>query len=212
MARPKKRKAPPSESVPSPPVQKTKFRGRPPKRATREAVTTQVNTTLTDKESDDTKALPRHSKTEVELPQGNPRSTRSTLNGRASSPKATGEVTEARIKSSRAGKQVMSGSKKVIGKGGSRAAPGSKIATRVENLEPPDTPAPFRKSNARQKLVVAENSDDEADDDDRQYWLMKAEPESRIEKGKDVRFSIDDLKAARSPEPWDGMLPTLLIQ
>ena len=36
------------------------------------------------------------------------------------------------------------------------------------------------------------------------HWLMKAEPESRIEKGKDVKFSIDDLKAATEPEPWDG--------
>lgn len=37
------------------------------------------------------------------------------------------------------------------------------------------------------------------------YFLMKAEPESRIEKGKDVKFSIDDLKAASEPEGWDGM-------
>lgn len=37
------------------------------------------------------------------------------------------------------------------------------------------------------------------------YWLMKAEPESRIEKGKDVKFSIDDLQAAKEPEGWDGM-------
>lgn len=40
----------------------------------------------------------------------------------------------------------------------------------------------------------------------RAYWLMKAEPESRIEKGKDVKFSIDDLKAAAKPEGWDGTL------
>ncbi|KAJ5895155.1 hypothetical protein N7495_006846 [Penicillium taxi] len=37
------------------------------------------------------------------------------------------------------------------------------------------------------------------------YWLMKAEPESRIEKGADVKFSIDDLAAAKVPEPWDGV-------
>ena len=36
------------------------------------------------------------------------------------------------------------------------------------------------------------------------YWLMKAEPESRLEKGVDVKFSIDDLEAATEPEPWDG--------
>ncbi|TVY92996.1 Thymocyte nuclear protein [Lachnellula willkommii] len=39
----------------------------------------------------------------------------------------------------------------------------------------------------------------------RQYWLMKAEPESRFEKGKDIKFSIDDLAAKTEPEPWDGI-------
>lgn len=42
--------------------------------------------------------------------------------------------------------------------------------------------------------------------DGRSYWLMKAEPESRLVKGIDVKFSIDDLRAAEVPEPWDGML------
>jgi hypothetical protein len=36
------------------------------------------------------------------------------------------------------------------------------------------------------------------------YWLLKAEPETRLEKGIDVRFSIDDLAARTEPEPWDG--------
>lgn len=45
----------------------------------------------------------------------------------------------------------------------------------------------------------------EEDTDGPSYWLMKAEPESRIEKGRDVKFSIDDLKAATSPEGWDGV-------
>jgi hypothetical protein len=35
---------------------------------------------------------------------------------------------------------------------------------------------------------------------------LKAEPESRIVKGVDVKFSIDDLRAAKDPEPWDGKL------
>ncbi|KAI9743326.1 MAG: hypothetical protein M1818_003172 [Claussenomyces sp. TS43310] len=39
----------------------------------------------------------------------------------------------------------------------------------------------------------------------RQYWLMKAEPESRLEKGHDIKFSIDDLAMKREPEPWDGI-------
>ncbi|MCJ1400676.1 hypothetical protein MMC11_003884 [Xylographa trunciseda] len=37
------------------------------------------------------------------------------------------------------------------------------------------------------------------------YWLMKAEPESRIEKGRDVKFSIDDLAARTEQEAWDGV-------
>ncbi len=41
-------------------------------------------------------------------------------------------------------------------------------------------------------------------DPDVQYWLMKAEPDSRIEKGHDVKFSIDDLQAKTEPEAWDG--------
>ncbi|KFY70419.1 hypothetical protein V499_09183 [Pseudogymnoascus sp. VKM F-103] len=40
---------------------------------------------------------------------------------------------------------------------------------------------------------------------ERQYWLLKAEPESRLEKGHDVKFSIDDLAAKTVPEPWDGI-------
>jgi len=34
---------------------------------------------------------------------------------------------------------------------------------------------------------------------------MKAEPESRFEKGKDMKFSIDDLASKTEPEPWDGI-------
>lgn len=48
--------------------------------------------------------------------------------------------------------------------------------------------------------------EDEVDEDDKSYWLMKAEPESRMEKGADVKFSIDDLREAEEPEPWDGKL------
>jgi len=38
----------------------------------------------------------------------------------------------------------------------------------------------------------------------KQYWLLKAEPESRLERGHDVKFSIDDLALKKAPEPWDG--------
>ena len=54
--------------------------------------------------------------------------------------------------------------------------------------------------------VNESGNEDEAVDDDIQYWLMKAEPDSRIEKGIDVKFSIDDLAAKTEPEGWDGKL------
>lgn len=46
---------------------------------------------------------------------------------------------------------------------------------------------------------------DDQDADESQYWLMKAEPDSRIEKGVDVAYPIDELATATEPEPWDGM-------
>ncbi|KAK4195522.1 PUA-like domain-containing protein [Triangularia verruculosa] len=37
------------------------------------------------------------------------------------------------------------------------------------------------------------------------YWLLKAEPDTRYENGIDVKFSIDDLASRTEPEPWDGI-------
>ncbi|KAM4849876.1 thymocyte nuclear protein 1 isoform X4 [Urocitellus parryii] len=38
------------------------------------------------------------------------------------------------------------------------------------------------------------------------YWLMKSEPESRLDKGIDVKFSIEDLKAQPMQTAcWDGV-------
>ncbi|EMR09345.1 hypothetical protein PNEG_02299 [Pneumocystis murina B123] len=39
---------------------------------------------------------------------------------------------------------------------------------------------------------------------EKQFWLMKAEPESRLVKGQDVKFSIDDFKKVEI-SPWDGV-------
>ncbi|KAI9833898.1 MAG: hypothetical protein M1819_003407 [Sarea resinae] len=52
---------------------------------------------------------------------------------------------------------------------------------------------------------VVEEEEEIADEDGHCFWLMKAEPESRIEKGVDVKFSIDDLEASTEPQPWDGV-------
>lgn len=38
------------------------------------------------------------------------------------------------------------------------------------------------------------------------HWLIKSEPESRLEKGVDVKFSLDDLKKEpQSTACWDGV-------
>ncbi|OSD04440.1 DUF55-domain-containing protein [Trametes coccinea BRFM310] len=36
------------------------------------------------------------------------------------------------------------------------------------------------------------------------HWLMKAEPDSRIVKGKDVKFSVDDFESVKTT-PWEGV-------
>jgi hypothetical protein len=60
-------------------------------------------------------------------------------------------------------------------------------------------------------LTIEVPEDDAYGPDGRSYWLMKAEPESRLVKGVDVKFSIDDLQAAEMPEPWDGKIGSFWI-
>lgn len=38
------------------------------------------------------------------------------------------------------------------------------------------------------------------------FWLMKSEPESRIENGHEMKFGIDDLKSSKNQTThWDGV-------
>jgi predicted RNA-binding protein with PUA-like domain len=37
-----------------------------------------------------------------------------------------------------------------------------------------------------------------------QYWIIKAEPEMRLVKGKDVKFSIHDLQEQKTTS-WEGV-------
>lgn len=60
-------------------------------------------------------------------------------------------------------------------------------------------------------FVEGLTQDDEQDADDLQYWLMKAEPNTRIEKGVDVAYPIDKLAQATEPEPWDGKSKQLTL-
>ncbi|TVY41526.1 Thymocyte nuclear protein [Lachnellula subtilissima] len=64
-----------------------------------------------------------------------------------------------------------------------------------EELQPTKPAKPTKNASSTPKVDEVSTG--------RQYWLMKAEPESRFEKGKDIKFSIDDLAAKTKPEPWD---------
>ncbi|KAJ5294177.1 hypothetical protein PENANT_c028G06149 [Penicillium antarcticum] len=65
----------------------------------------------------------------------------------------------------------------------------------------PETPKDPEAPEAKAAPAINSN----VSDTNRSFWLMKAEPESRMEKGVDVKFSIDDLAAATVPEAWDGV-------
>lgn len=72
--------------------------------------------------------------------------------------------------------------------------------------EPTITTTPKEEFKPR-KEKLKENvsrSNPQGNPEKRSYWLMKAEPETRMEKGKDMKFSIDDLKACKEPAGWDG--------
>lgn len=85
-------------------------------------------------------------------------------------------------------------------KSGSKASGHAPKLTKADFPRKPRSP---NKSEVTQSHVDVDISDAE-DMQDMQYWLMKAEPEARMEKGIDVAFPIDKLAAATEPEPWDG--------
>ncbi|GAB5587240.1 hypothetical protein Unana1_02140 [Umbelopsis nana] len=77
-----------------------------------------------------------------------------------------------------------------------------------------DSDAKENKSTNKEKKpkgkesVKTDAAHDKSSKNDTEYrcWLMKAEPDSRIVKDKDVKFSIDDLKAMpNSTSQWDGV-------
>ena len=77
------------------------------------------------------------------------------------------------------------------------------------NKEKPKAGRPKKPTKKAAEDQISSEADEAKDDEGRPwYWLMKAEPESRIEKGHDVKFPIDDLKNASEPEAWDGMSET----
>ncbi|TLS23215.1 uncharacterized protein PpBr36_06461 [Pyricularia pennisetigena] len=99
--------------------------------------------------------------------------------------------------SAQAGKE----SPKVVAKNAKRRRPTGKDKANGADSKVSDSGSPATAGN------ISESTEDVAGtgDGNRQYWLMKAEPEPRFERGVDVSFSIDDLAAKSEPEPWDGI-------
>lgn len=74
-------------------------------------------------------------------------------------------------------------------------APKKKKAAKAEKL------ASTKDETLPAKAAATQNSDST---DGPSYWLLKAEPETRIVNGYDVKFSISDLEQ-NGPEHWDGV-------
>ncbi|KFY29992.1 hypothetical protein V493_02174 [Pseudogymnoascus sp. VKM F-4281 (FW-2241)] len=89
------------------------------------------------------------------------------------------------------------------GKAGKAAVKGSPVKVKDE-VEDGDEE---EEEEGEKPTTTTTTADDQPQE--RQYWLMKAEPESRLEKGHDVKFSIDDLAAKTEPEGWDDRNPQL---
>jgi EVE domain/AT hook motif len=103
--------------------------------------------------------------------------------------------------------------KKVVGRGRPKKEEKEVKSEKAVALTRKIRKAPTKPSNKEEvdslpssaSSLVKDDEEPEANETDRQYWLMKAEPDSRIEKGVDVKFSIDDLQAKGGPEAWDGV-------
>ncbi len=158
------------------------------------------------KVSEPTASSSRPSRTSLAVAAA-PRSTRSSISGKSTpvkSAKSTTKASSNEIANKSASKTVTKVKATDSRKRGRSAR---------TNTDKEETAAPVGKSTVqievplREKPAVNAEAEEEveADGGGPAYWLMKAEPESRIEKGKDVKFSIDDLKAANEPEGWDGM-------
>ncbi|XP_073513432.1 thymocyte nuclear protein 1 isoform X2 [Phyllobates terribilis] len=81
----------------------------------------------------------------------------------------------------------------------------SPAADEKDIRDPGGDPGAKKVGRTRKKVVGPSTS---ADSQKGEYhcWLMKSEPESRMEKGMDMKFGIEDLKAQpKQTASWDGV-------
>ncbi|KAI5459071.1 PUA-like domain-containing protein [Mariannaea sp. PMI_226] len=93
-------------------------------------------------------------------------------------------------------------SSKASSKAPSQASPKASLK---EETKPEKAKAARDQSESPEVASIPVHNPDAPRHEGEWYWLMKAEPETRLENGIDVRFSIDDLRAKTEPEGWDGI-------
>ncbi|KAF1829368.1 DUF55-domain-containing protein [Decorospora gaudefroyi] len=71
--------------------------------------------------------------------------------------------------------------------------------TRTSRNAPPKTTQP---------QPTPTNTNRDASNHQQTYWLFKAEPTPRYQNGKNISFSLSDLRACTEPEPWTGVRNT----
>ncbi|KAL9060249.1 MAG: hypothetical protein Q9206_001106 [Seirophora lacunosa] len=89
--------------------------------------------------------------------------------------------------------------KKIVKKGTAQKVVTPRKTQRYRSSSPSDVASPLRGRDTDSEISEVYKNDDS---DEPSYWLMKAEPTSRIGKRKDVMFSIDDFVNATEPEAW----------
>uniref|UniRef100_UPI00398E659E thymocyte nuclear protein 1 n=1 Tax=Pristiophorus japonicus TaxID=55135 RepID=UPI00398E659E len=81
-------------------------------------------------------------------------------------------------------------------------------AAKFVKKEPDDsTEQPTVESSTTGRGTTAKSSgEDNGNKETHSFWLMKSEPESRIENGVDMKFGVEDLKAQPNQTAcWDGV-------
>lgn len=132
-----------------------------------------------------------------------PRSIRSSISGKSTSVKPPKNTNKASVNETASKAATKNAAKVKATDSRKRENPAKKATNDEDAVASEGTSTLLVDVPLGQKTTM--NAEAEVDGEGPAYWLMKAEPQSRIEKGKDVKFSIDDLKAAKEPEGWDGM-------
>ncbi|XP_067910029.1 thymocyte nuclear protein 1 isoform X2 [Heterodontus francisci] len=93
-------------------------------------------------------------------------------------------------------------------RGGSEKSKTIEPAAKSVKKELDDTTeqATIDSSTTGRRTAANSSGEDKGNKEAHSFWLMKSEPESRIENGVDVKFGVEDLKAQQNQTAcWDGV-------